>query len=251
MLSQLTDVTIYNAANEAISRKGTGILTEKKNHNSFDTQLQLSTPKLAQLKAGESYYAVGIRQNGAPTRTETVKCIVPGPKPVFQGSIPFTEKPKDFKPKPDAGSDADIFIQYTNYSSTQFDRSTWGFNLQVALGYPTNSPGPTLLANSGQQSIGAAQRLSWFDEGPADIYLCWASGSNFGVWIHFNFRMWGIGPRPIWYVTTNGSDWQLAGNDPSDPYTWDSAALGYNVAGTPTSGSASLSVNVIITDIKK
>jgi hypothetical protein len=61
--------------------------------------------------------------------------------------------------------------------------------------------------------------------------------------------MWGIGPRPIWYVTTNGSDWALAGADASDPYTWNSSALGYNVAGTPTSGSASLTVNVIITDI--
>jgi hypothetical protein len=249
MFSQLTDVTIYNSANEAICHKCTGTLVEKKTHNSFDTRLHLSTPKLARLKAGESYYAVGTRQNGGPVRTETVTCTIPGPKPVFEGSIPFSETPKDFKPGLAAASDADILIQYTNYSSTQFQRSTWGANLQTGFGYLTNSPGPTLLANSGQQSIGAAQRLGWFDEGPADIYLCWASGSNFGVWIHFNFRMWGIGPKPIWYVTTNGSQWALAGSDAADPYTWNSSALGYNVAGTPTSGSASLTVNVIITDI--
>jgi hypothetical protein len=249
MFSQLTNVTIYNSANEAVCHKSTGFLIEKKTHNSFDTRLHLSTPKFAKLKAGESYYAVGTKENGGPVRSETVICVVPGPKPIFEGSIPFLETPKDFKPGLSAGSDADILIQYVNFSSTQFQRSTWGFNLQTGFGYPTNSPGPILLANSGQQSIGAAQRLGWFDEGPADIYLCWASGSNFGVWIHFNFRMWGIGPRPIWYVTTNGSAWALAGGDASDPYTWDSSALGYNVVGTPTSGSASLTVNVTITDV--
>ena len=249
MFAKLTNITIYNLANEAICRKCTGFLIEKKTPNSFDTTLHLSMPQLAPLKAGESYYAVGIRQDGGPVRTETVQCTVPGSKPVFQGSIPFPETPKDFKAGVGAGSDADMLVQYTNLSSsTNFQRNTWGFNLQTGFGYPTNSPGTTLLAG-GQQTIGAGQRMAWFAEGPANIYLCWASGSAFGVWIHFNYQMFRLGPRPIWYVITSGSDWQLAGNDPSDPYTWNAQALGHNVVGTPTSGANSLSVNVLITDI--
>jgi len=73
--------------------------------------------------------------------------------------------------------------------------------------------------------------------------------SLFGVWIHFNYQMFRLGPRPIWYVFSHGmSNWQLSGDDPSQPYTWPKS-LGFNVVGSPTSGANSLSINVTITDI--
>ena len=248
---RLTNATIYNASDEAISRKCTGVLVEKKTHNSFDTSLHLSTPKFVQLKPGESYYAVGTDQDGGPVRTETVKCTVPGRNPIFEGSVPFFETPKDFKAPSEAESDADMFVQFTNYSSLQINNNGYGFNLQTGFGYPTNTPGPILIPHSGQQSIGAGQRLAWFAEGPANIWCYWVNNggaSLFGVWIHFNYQMFRLGPRPIWYVFSHGWDnWQLAGADPSDPFTWPSN-LGFNVAGTPTSGANSLSINVIITD---
>lgn len=253
MFSRLANVTIYNLANEAVCRKCTGFLIEKNTPNSFDTRLQLTTPGFIQFNAGESYYAVGIRRDGGPVRTEILKCTVPGHKPIFEGSVPFPETPKDFKAGSDAGSDADMYIQFINYSSSQFNGNGFGFNLQTGFGYPTNSPGPVLLPHSGEQAIGAASRMAWFAEGPANIWAYWINNggtSLFGVWIHFNYQMFRLGPRPIWYVFTAGDkDWKLAGNDPSDPYTWDAATLGYNIVGTPSSGASSLSVNVIITDI--
>jgi len=36
-VAQLTDVTIYNLQNEVVSSNATGVLVEKKTHNSFDT----------------------------------------------------------------------------------------------------------------------------------------------------------------------------------------------------------------------
>jgi hypothetical protein len=245
---KLRNLNVYNLKNEIVISNSIGLMKQEKTKDSFNTALRVSRATGSRLKVGESYYAVGIREDGLPTRSEMVQCKSLGSNANFEGILKFPDKPIESNAL--AASDADILIQYTNYSSTQFTRSTWGSNLQDGFGGLTNSPGPLLAANSGQQSIGASQILGALDEGPADIYLCWAAGINFGVWIHFNFQMFGIGPRPIWYVTTNGSAWALAGSDPADPYTWDSQALGYSVIGTPTSGHSSLTVSVVITNLR-
>lgn len=256
MFSRLTNVTIYNLANEAICRNCNGFLVEKKTLNSFDTRLQVTMPRFVPLVAGESYYAVGIRRDGGPVRTEIVRCTVPGHNPVFEGSTIFPETPKDFQAGSDAGSDADMYIQFINYSSSQFNINGHGFVLVAGFGYPTNSPGPVLQSSAGMQAIGATARMAWMAEGPADIFAGWTNNggtSTFGVWIHFNYQMFRVGPRPIWYVNSFSEkvdrDWHLAGNDPSDPYTWNAANLGYNIVATPSSGANSLSIDVVITDI--
>jgi hypothetical protein len=248
----LTNVTMYNLQDEVVLSGVSGMFTQSKGADSFDTTLELSSDGEHRLAQGGNYYAVGLAQGNVPVRTEVVQCLKTGTNSSFKGSVKFPEKPQAYEAKSasvEGDSGADILIQYTNYSSTQFNRSTWGSNLQVGFGGLTTSPGPTLLANAGQQSIGASQILGTVDEGPADIYLCWANSINYGVWIHFNFQMFGIGPRPVWYVSTNGSDWQLAGSDPSDPYTWDASSVGFNIVGTPTSGHSSLTVSVIITNL--
>jgi len=244
---QLTDVAIYNLDNQLVLANASGKLNEEKSANAFNTTLNLSNAATNKLSVGDSYYAVGLTEGNKPVRSETVKCIQDGATPTFEGSIPFPQQPSNFAAL--GGSEADMLIQYNNYSQTTFDRSTWGANLQYGFGGLTTSPGPTLAAGAGQQSIGANQILSSVDEGPADVYLCWAQGINFGVWIHFNFQMFGIGPRPVWYVSTNGSAWALAGSNPADPYTWDSSAVGFNIVGTPNSGHSSLTVSVVITQL--
>jgi hypothetical protein len=248
---KLSSVSVYDLQDEVVYSKSNGNLNQEKSDSSFNTSLDLSFGE-GSLTEGESYYAVGLGEDNSPIRTEMIKCVVAGNSPTFEGSIIFPQKPQNAGQKGTlkAASEADMLIQYTNYSSTQFDRSTWGSNLQEGFGGLTNSPGPTLMANSGQQSIGASQNLSILDEGPADIFLCWSKGINFGIWIHFNFQFVGQGFRPIWYVSTNGSAWRLAGSDPSVPYTWDPLAVGFDIVATPTSGHNSLSVNAIITDIK-
>jgi hypothetical protein len=250
---KLSNVSIYNLKDELVLSKSSGYLNQHKDQSTFKSNLKLSGAEDNQLTIGESYYAVGIGENNMPVRSEIIQCSKTGTSPVFQGSFTFPDKPEKAKPGDLAGaaSEADMLIEYTNYSSTAFNLSTWGANLQYGFGGLTNSPGPILLAHSGQQSIGASQILGVVDEGPADIYLCWAQGINFGVWIHFNFQMFGMGPRPVWYVPTNGSDWKLASNDPATPYTWDPSAVGFNIVGTPTSGHSSLTVSVVITDLKK
>lgn len=247
-VTTLKNVTLYTSKDEAVLSKATGTLKEERGTSSFNTSLSLSGGEGAGFKEGESYYVVGLNPDGYPCRSEVVKCTSANGD--FSGEIPFPAKPDGYVKAEvaAASSEADILITYSNFSSTEFDRSTWGSNLQIGFGGLTNSPGPILMANSGQQSIGASQILSAVDEGPADIWLCWAQGINFGVWIHFNFQMFGIGPRPVWYVTTNGSDWALAGSDPSDPYTWNESAVGHKIIGTPTSGHSSLTVEVVITN---
>lgn len=249
---ELSNVTLYNIKNEIVFSKLIGKYSQNKTSISFNTNLKLLIKDPSALVIGDSYYAIGIKSDGMPAKTEIVNCVDNSKSAIFEGVVNFPEKPDGFdeSKKLSAASEADILIEYTNYSSTEFDRSTWGSNLQDGFGGLTNSPGPILKANSGQQSIGASQILGALDEGPADIYLCWAKGINFGVWIHFNFQMFGIGPRPEWYVTTNGSDWALAGADPSTPYTWDSSAVGFDIEGTPTSGHSSLTVGVVITNLK-
>lgn len=157
------------------------------------TNLKLDRTGAALVK-GESYYAVGVRDDNLPFRSETVECLDDGRNPVFEGVLKFPARPANFVPRgreKQTDSETDILIQYTNYSSTQFALSTWGYSLQEGFGSLTASPGPILQALAGQQSIGANQILGAVDEGPADIILCWAAGTSFGVWIHFNFQMFG------------------------------------------------------------
>jgi hypothetical protein len=159
------------------------------------------------------------------------------------GSVAFCEKQAEI-----GSDDASMLINYLNFSPTTFDRSTYGSMLQYGFGSLTVAPGPFLQAMSGQQAIGANQLLNVLDEGPADILLCWSAQTfNFGVWIHFNFQMFGLGPRPVWYVSTNGSNWVLAGSDPAFPYTFEESQVGgLKIVATPTSGHSSLTVNVVI-----
>lgn len=251
-MKNLTNVSVYNLKNEVILSDAQAILEQQKTDNSFNTSLSISGGNLvSQLEVGESYYAIGFEDN-LPTRSETVQCIAASTNPTFKGKVVYPEKPQGFTPKNTiraAASDADMLIKFTNYSSTQFNIGIHGANLQDGFGGLTNSPGPILLANSGVQSIGASQLLSTLDEGPADIYLEWVNGIKFGVWIHFNFQMFDLGPRPIWYTTTNGSPFVLSGTDPSTPYTWDpTKVVGFKIVGTPTSGHSSLTVDVTITN---
>jgi hypothetical protein len=99
--------------------------------------------------------------------------------------------------------------------------------------------------------MGASQILGWVAEGPADIWVTWTNyntGKIFGTWIHFHVQVFRIGSEPIWLVTTDASNWQPSGSDPSFPYTWDFPAVGLDITGTPTSGHSSLSINVTIQD---
>jgi hypothetical protein len=250
---KLSNVSIYNLKDEVIYSKSSGNLDQQKSDSSFETSLNLSLGD-GKLVIGESYYAIGIRDDDLPIRTQTMNCIDASDNPRFEGSIAFPEKPQGAMAGNTlkATSEADILIDCFNYSSSEFNRSTWGAALEYFFGGLTNSPGPVLMATAGRQTIGASQNWSSIDEGPADICLSWVNKNiNFGVWIHFNFQLFGLGDRPIWYVATNGGSWKLAGSDPSVPYTWDPSAVGFNITATPTSGHQSLSVEVVITDIKK
>jgi hypothetical protein len=243
----LHGISLYDLNDELVATERSGTLEQGRSEQAFETALTLGASGASALTVGGRYYGVGTGEDGAPVRTEIVECVRADGDPLLVGRI---ELPTRSDKATAADSPADILVQYTNYSATQFDRSTWGANLQTGFGGLTSSPGPTLQANAGQQSIGASQILSAVDEGPADIYLCWAHASiSFGVWIHFNFQMFDIGPRPVWYVSTNGSAWVLAGSDPAYPYTWDRSALPFNVVATPDSGHSSLTVSVVITDL--
>ncbi len=251
-MTNLTNVSIYNLNDDVVLSNAQGSLEEVKTDVSFNSTLSVSGGEGTNLlKVGESYYAIGFKEDGLPTRSETVQCTGTGNQHSFEGKVAFPQKPQGYNQNVvrAEASEADMLIKFTNYSSTQFNIGIHGANLQYGFGGLTNSPGPILKANSGVQSIGASQILSTLDEGPADIYLEWVNNIKFGVWIHFNFQMFGLGPRPIWYVTTNGSQMTPSGNDPSTPYTWDQSLVnGLKIVGTPTSGHSSLVVDVTITN---
>lgn len=252
MKSNLKDVTLYDLTNQPIlSCADAGTLCLDRTRSSIISELILPRTPTDHLVAGQSYYAVGLSDQGHPVRSETlIFRSTSGEYHRFNGEFPLS-LPAGQRKDSDVGSPA-MLITYTNYSTTTFSLSTNWSNLQDGFGGRTVSPGPTLPANGGQQSLGADQLLSIVDAGPADIGLCWAEPTglyNFGVWIHFNLQVLGIGPRPIWYVSTNGSDWTLAGSDPSDPYTWTASSVGgLNITGTPSSGHSSLNVSVVISN---
>lgn len=244
---QLDEITVYNAGDTAVlEHVAKGELTQTKLPDSFATAINLPGASADALAAGDSYYVVGLQPDGYPFRSEAVQLqSAKGGALVLAGSIALGDRTAAVA----ADSQADMLINYSNYSSTSFSLSTNWSNLQDGFGGLTSSPGPILQASSGHQSMGANQLLSTLDEGPADIGLCWAAGYNFGVWIHFNFQMLDMGPRPVWYVTTNGSAWVLAGSDPSNPYTWDASQVGgLKIVGSPTSGHSSLTVDVVISN---
>jgi hypothetical protein len=242
----LKNVSVYNLKNELVLSGCSGTLNQEKTDTSFNSSLGLTVTAAGKLTAGESYYAIGTTDDNNPVRSERVTCITAGDKATFEGSIPLQKKSTTASAA--AASEADIQIKYTNYTATQFNRGSWGSNLQLGFGSLTNTPGPTLAAKSGVELIGASQMLSTLDEGPADIWLEWYAGSvRFGVWVHFNFQFAGAGYRPEWHVSTNGSAWAPNGDDPSVPYTWDAGAVGFKIVGRPTSGHSSLMIDVTIT----
>ncbi len=248
------DVSVFTPDNKVVACHGSGALTLTGDGSSLSTRLVLPGASATDVTTRQEYYAIGRTVSGAPFRTETVPCadITNG---IELSGVVTREAPSGHPTTAVSltADESDMLIKYTNYSPVQFNIGISGANLQDGFGALTHSPGPVLLASSGQQSIGASQRISWLAEGPADVWLEWinpANGVKFGVWIHFNFQFAGMGPRPIWYVTTNGSPMAPSGADPSAPFTWDRSQTGLNIIASPTSGPSSLEVDVTITAVK-
>jgi hypothetical protein len=255
-MKALHNVSVFNArgkpSDKPICSGLNGTLDQAKKESSFDTTVTLSGGNTQNLVVGESYYVIGLTEDRGPVRSEVVQCSRAGDSPVLQGSIPFPKKPADYPSPSDAGSS--MFMSFSNYSSIAFERFSEYSYLQLGFGNLTSSPGPSLQAGAGQESMGASQILGWLDEGPADISVSWSTldgNFNIGVWIHFNFQMFRIGPEPVWYVTSDGgANWASNGDDPSDPYTWNLPGAPFKVTARPTEAHASCSVEVTITDNK-
>lgn len=93
--------------------------------------------------------------------------------------------------------------------------------------------------------------LSTLDQGPLEGFCCWrdTNGFRFGVRLHANFQMFGLGYRPYWYymadqgaAPNSAPNWIKSGDDPSIPHTWANAP--YKIVATPDSGHTSLSLSV-------
>jgi hypothetical protein len=207
--------------------------------------MTLDNVDTAKLSPDASYYAEGLREDGFPFRSELVKPLEL--KERLVSFLGLQEAPEQIRKL--GATPADILIKYTNYSSHAFSLGQHGARLQKPFGQVTNYPDPTLQSNDGVEAIGAYQQGAWFAEGPADIILCWGRPEihGFGVWIHFNFQMFGIGPSPVWYVTSTsgGNEWAPSGANPADPYTWPSVP-GFKVTARPTAGKHSLIIDVVI-----
>lgn len=155
---------------------------------------------------------------------------------------------------------AAISMEWTNYSKDEFLRGAWGWSLEDGFGSLDTSPGPTLAANSGYESMSASQILSGVDTGPYLIWLTWSWGNQsdqrFGIQLYVPFQMFTIGKAPYWYTALdtqgmgpNEPSWTLSGTDPSFPYTWPTS-VGYNIVARPTATHTSLDVQVTIQDLK-
>ncbi|HSS48778.1 MAG TPA: hypothetical protein VLX28_07520 [Thermoanaerobaculia bacterium] len=147
-----------------------------------------------------------------------------------------------------------ISMQFTNFSQTSFQRGYWGSNLPAVLGSLDQSPGPTLQAESGLQSMSAGEIGSSAVTVGYSIYCTWIDSTTnfrFGVQLYVPVQVIDIGTAPYWYVSydnegTNGGapNWILPGDNPSIPYTWPVGT--YNIAATPTADHSSLSVGIVI-----
>ncbi|MEK6423458.1 MAG: hypothetical protein V4801_28050 [Burkholderia gladioli] len=154
-------------------------------------------------------------------------------------------------------STAAISMTFTNYSQTTLQRGYWGCELEDGFGSLNQSPGPTLIAESGQEVMSASQILSSLDTGPYDIECTWVNtqtNERFGVKLYVPFQMLHIGKAPYWYVSYDQEgmnntepNWISSGSDPSDQFTWPQS-IGFNIVATPDAGHTSLSVQIVIQD---
>ncbi|WP_258104509.1 hypothetical protein [Marinoscillum sp. MHG1-6] len=149
-----------------------------------------------------------------------------------------------------------LSITFTNYSGIELYRDYWSYVMETGFSGLTTSPSTTLNAMSGQTSISTDQILSELDQGPLELSCCWRtpSGQRFGVKVHANFQMFGIGPRPEWYVMSDNKapgtapSWKESGSDPASPYNW--SGISIKVVATPTSTHMTLQIQVQIDDLK-
>lgn len=151
--------------------------------------------------------------------------------------------------------DSALSMKFVNFSKTQFDLDYHGYLYQKVVSGPGVTPGPNLAAHGGTQSMTIDQMLSALDQGPLEIFCCWRSptGFRFGVKLHANFQMFGLGYRPVWYVMSDNAspnshpNWSPSDGYTADPYTWKGAP--FSITATPNSGHTSLSLSIQIEDI--
>ena len=87
-MTKLTNVSIYNLNDVIILSNGIAVLNQGKTEFSFDSSIVVSDGDGANnLIVGESYYAVGLKEDNSPTRSETVQCLTIGKELTFDGSI--------------------------------------------------------------------------------------------------------------------------------------------------------------------
>lgn len=250
--TSLSNARIYNRNNELVLDNVQAVHSLSLQDGRITASLSIACADDNLFVIGESYYALSFSTGHGPFRSELVACLASGENPYFEWTAQLpADREHSGRPVPAAvGADEKyISIQFTNYSSQAFQRSTWGANLWDGFSWLTTSPGDTLSAHSGQEAIAASQNFDTFIAFNSGIWLSWAGrGTNFGVWVHFNYQIMGLGDAPVWYVSTDGSDWTLAGTNPSTPYTWDAAKVGLKIVARPTAGHSSLFVDVIIED---
>jgi hypothetical protein len=253
-ITAINNASIYNSRNELILSNAQAAYALKIEDNEITVNLTISCTDDNLFSIGESYYATNFSHDGAPFRSETVECIKTGNNPRFEWKAKFPAEKSDTSEPLHTNAGADekfISMQFTNYSSQEFERDTWGANLWDGFSWLTNSPGDTLDAHSGQQEIAASQNFDSIISFNSSIWLCWKDKwTNFGVWIHFNYQILGMGDAPIWYVTTNGEPWVLAGANPAEPFVWDASKVDLKIVARPTAGHSSLFVDVIIEDTR-
>lgn len=149
-----------------------------------------------------------------------------------------------------------LSMKFQNWSGVEFHRDYHGYLYQKALSGPGILPGTTLKARTGGQNMNIDQMLTFVDQGPLEIFCCWRSpdGFRFGVKLHANFQMFGLGYRPNWFVMADNGhanshpNWIKSGDDPASPHEWKNAP--FKISATPDSGHMSLSVNILIQDKK-
>ena len=169
--------------------------------------------------------------------------------------------PRNTDPRPPTAPDdssSALDETFTNFSATTFMRDYSGCEYQKGLSGPSITPGPVLdNSTNDTQEYAISQMLSWLDQGPLAVYCCWrnpVTGYRFGVKLYAKFQMFGLGPRPVWYVMADknpaGSEpqWLDSGSDPADPYTWPTI-VGFNISAIPNSSHTALSVKITINDL--
>ncbi len=148
---------------------------------------------------------------------------------------------------------AALSVKFVNLTGSDFSRDYFGYVYQKLLSGPGTMPDSTLQKRGGSQSMSIDQMLSELDQGPLEIFCSWRTpdGHRFGVRLHANFQMFGLGNRPNWYVMTDTKtlfsppDWQDSGSDPSIPYSWTSD-FPFKITATPDSEHTALSLTIQI-----